>query len=145
VRLWSAKGCGYVGINLTVPHKLSLALKMVDVLDESASTWAPVTPSASTGLDEQGQWLPLVSLVIPRAKSVRTDSIPEADALSRALREDLRAGVVQAKRPAPWARWRRPTAALRLAAEKVSELFLVNRTRSKAEALAGKSMRAIQQ
>ena len=36
-----AKAMGFIGLNLTVPHKL-LALDMVDVLDESAETWGAV-------------------------------------------------------------------------------------------------------
>lgn len=34
-----AKVMKFLGLNLTVPHKL-LAMKMVDVLDESAKIWA---------------------------------------------------------------------------------------------------------
>ena len=39
-----AKVMNFIGLNLTVPHKV-LAMDMVDALDESAKTWgaAPVT------------------------------------------------------------------------------------------------------
>ena len=33
-----ARRMHFIGLNLTVPHKL-LALEMVDLLDESAQTW----------------------------------------------------------------------------------------------------------
>src|SRR6267154_6073806 len=36
-----AKRMGFVGVNLTVPHKL-LAVDMVDALDESAKLWHAV-------------------------------------------------------------------------------------------------------
>src|SRR5579864_835241 len=48
-----AKSMRFVGLNLTVPHKL-LALKMVDVLDETASTWGAVNTIRFEGRDSKG-------------------------------------------------------------------------------------------
>src|SRR3982750_1255673 len=53
-----AKAMRFVGLNLTVPHKL-LALEMVDVLDDSASTWGAVNTIRFEAQNEAGQWLSL--------------------------------------------------------------------------------------
>ena len=53
-----AKAMNFVGLNLTVPHKL-LAVDMVDVLDESAKTWGAVNTIRFEGRDERGAWRPL--------------------------------------------------------------------------------------
>jgi len=60
----------------------------------------------------------------------------DADAIARALREDLGLNLAGARVLLLGAGGAGRTAALKLAGEKVSELFLVNRTRSKAEAVA---------
>jgi hypothetical protein len=41
-----AKAMRFIGLNLTVPHKL-LALQMVDIIDDAAKLGARLTPSAS--------------------------------------------------------------------------------------------------
>jgi len=60
----------------------------------------------------------------------------DADAIPRALREDLGLNLAGARVLLLGAGGAGRTAALKLAGEKVSELFLMNRTRSKAEAVA---------
>ena len=60
----------------------------------------------------------------------------DADAIARALREDLGLNLAGARVLLLGAGGAGRTAALKLAGEKVSDLFLVNRTRSKAEAVA---------
>ena len=51
-----AKRMGFVGVNLTVPHKL-LAVGMMDVLDETAKTWGAVnTIRFETGYGELPVW-----------------------------------------------------------------------------------------
>ena len=60
----------------------------------------------------------------------------DADAITRALREDLGLELSGAKILLLGAGGAGRTAALKLASERVSELFLVNRTRSKADAVA---------
>ena len=53
-----AKAMNFVGLNLTVPHKL-LAVEMIDLLDESAMGWGAVNTIRFEGRDEQGAWRPL--------------------------------------------------------------------------------------
>ena len=111
-----AKAMNFAGINLTVPHKI-LAVEMVDELDESAKKWGAVNTIKFT---EKG------------AVGFNTD----ADAIVAALREDLKIKLRGAKVLLLGAGGAGRTAALKLASEKVAELFLVNRTQSKAEEIA---------
>jgi shikimate dehydrogenase len=112
-----ARAMNFAGINLTVPHKL-LAVDMVDELDGSAKTWGAV----NTIKFESG-----------RAIGYNTD----ADGLVNSLREDLKMELHDAKILLLGAGGAGRTAALKLAAENVVELFLANRTASKAEEIAG--------
>ena len=117
-----AKAMNFAGINLTVPHKL-LAVEMVDELNESARKWGAVnTIKFETG--KSGK----IS-----TRGFNTD----ADAITQSLREDLKLKLHGAKVILLGAGGAGRTAALKLASEKVAELFLVNRTRSKAEKIAG--------
>ena len=83
-----AKAMNFIGLNLTVPHKL-LAVDMVDVLDESAKGWGAVNTIRFEGRDDRGAWRPLREFAeVPRetrSHGFNTD----ADAITRALREDL--------------------------------------------------------
>ena len=132
-----ARTMKFIGLNLTVPHKL-LALEMVDELDGSARQWGAVNTIRFEGRDAQGQWRPLAQFAgkVPddiQAKGFNTD----ADALARALREELDwqplpgAGVLLLG-----AGGAGRVAALKLASESAGVLFLVNRTIAKAEAMA---------
>ena len=114
-----AKAMNFAGLNLTVPHKL-LAVEMVDMLDESAKTWGAVN---TIRFDKKG------------AIGFNTD----ADALTQSLREDLKLELRGAKVLLLGAGGAARTAALKLASEKVAELFVVNRTQSKAEKIAGET------
>ena len=110
-----AQAMGFAGLNLTVPHKL-LALDMVGQLDDSAKRWGAVNtivfgPDGATGFNT------------------------DADAIVASLREDLGITVSGAKILLLGAGGAGRTAALKLASEN-AELFLVNRTSSKAEAIA---------
>jgi len=115
---------GFAGLNLTVPHKL-LALKLVDELDLSAKKWGAVNTIRFDRAAMEGG-------LRMRAVGFNTD----ADAIVTALREDLKLEPRGAKILLMGAGGAGRTAALRLAAEKAAGLFLVNRTRSKAEAVA---------
>ena len=130
-----AKAMNFVGLNLTVPHKL-LAVDMVDVLDESARGWGAVNTIRFEGRDEHGAWQPLREFVEApretRAHGFNTD----ADAITRSLHEDLALELSSAKILLLGAGGAGRTAALKLASEHVSELWLVNRTLSKADAVA---------
>ncbi|HOX57236.1 MAG TPA: shikimate dehydrogenase [Candidatus Paceibacterota bacterium] len=131
-----AQRMNFIGLNLTVPHKL-LAVDMVDLLDDSARRWGAVNTIRFEGRDERGAWRPLGEFGglprITRSHGFNTD----ADAIARALREDLGLELPGAKVLLLGAGGAGRTAALKLAAERVAELYLVNRTASKAEAVAG--------
>src|SRR3979409_716041 len=55
VALAGAKAMKFIGLNLTVPHKL-LAVPMVDLLDESARAWGAVNTIRFEGKDDAGNW-----------------------------------------------------------------------------------------
>lgn len=118
-----AKAMNFAGLNLTVPHKL-VALEMVDQLDSSAIKAGAVnTIKFEKGPDGKN-----------RAIGFNTD----ADAIITSLREDLKIKLPGAKILLLGAGGAGQTAALKLAAENVAELYLVNRTQSKAEEIAAK-------
>jgi shikimate dehydrogenase len=135
VAIEGAKAMKFIGLNLTVPHKL-LALDMVDTLDESARTWGAVNTIRFEAQNPSGDWRPLAEF---------TDAIPEqtrshgfntdADAVTRSLREDLKMEIARAKILLLGAGGAGRTAALKLAAHGAGELFLVNRTPGKVIAL----------
>jgi len=135
--LLGAKALKFIGLNLTVPHKIP-ALEMVDALEESAQRWGAVNTILFEALDPGGAWRPLGQFAeaVPdqvRAKGFNTD----ADAVVRALREDLglkslRDRVVLLLGAGGAGR----VTALRLVSENVGALFLVNRTVSRAEEIA---------
>ena len=133
--LLGAKAMNFVGLNLTVPHKL-LAVDMVDVLDESAKGWGAVNTIVFEGQDEHGAWQPLREFPDAPRNTRLHGFNTDADAITRSLREDLGLELRGAKILLLGAGGAGRTAALKLASEHVSELFLVNRTRSKAEAVA---------
>ena len=116
-----ARAMHFAGLNLTVPHKL-LAVDMVDELDASVKTWGAVNTIQFTP-DATGA---------TRAVGFNTD----ADAIVTSLREDLQVELRGATVLLLGAGGAGRTAALKIAAENVAELFLVNRTASKAEAIA---------
>jgi len=111
-----ASAMNFAGLNLTVPHKL-LAVDMVDVLDASAKKWGAVNTIL---FNEKGS----------------TGYNTDADAIVTSLREDLKVELPGAKVLLLGAGGAGRTAALKLAAENVAELFLVNRTASKVAELA---------
>lgn len=116
-----ARTMGFVGLNLTVPHKL-LAMEMVDALDDSAKIWGAVN-TIRFETDAGGKTV---------ARGYNTD----ADAITRSLRDDLGLELRGAKVLLLGAGGAGRTAALKLAADGVGELHLVNRTESKAVAVA---------
>jgi shikimate dehydrogenase len=94
---------------------------MMDALDASAKAWGAVNTIHFEERDNK-----------VRAIGFNTD----ADAITRSLREDLGVKLRGAKVLLLGAGGAGHTAALKLASEKVVELFLVNRTKSKAVAVA---------
>ncbi len=130
-----AQAMRFIGLNLTVPHKL-LAVDMVDVLDDSARTWGAVNTIRFETRDARGHWLPLgaVDDIGNELRSVGFNT--DADAITRSIREDLQFELPGARVLLLGAGGAGRVAALKLAAEGAGELFLVNRTESKAAELA---------
>lgn len=134
--LAGAKALRLVGLNLTVPHKL-LAFDLVDVLDESAQAWGAVNTIRFEAQANDGRWVPLPQLPKPPTGPVRAHGFnTDADAIVRSLREDLKLELAGASVLLLGAGGAGRVAALKLAAEGVAQLHLVNRTRAKAEAVA---------
>lgn len=131
-----AKLMKYIGLNLTVPHKL-LALEMVDVLDESAKTWGAVNTIRFEAQDANGEWQPLRNFTDNFPRKIRAHGFnTDADAITRSLREDLGLGINGKKVLLLGVGGAGRVAALKLASEQVGELYLVNRTEEKARAIA---------
>jgi len=130
-----AKKMNFIGLNLTVPHKL-LAVDMVDVLHESAKQWGAVNTIKFEAKDSSGNWLPLREFS-DAPREIRSHGFnTDADAITRALKEDLGINEAGAKVLQLGAGGAGRTAALKLASENVSELYLVNRTQKKADDVA---------
>ena len=139
--LVGAKAMQMIGVNLTVPHKL-LALDMMDILDESAKTWGAVNTIRFEGRDKTGAWLPLHQFVDGPAEKIRMQGFnTDAEAISRSVREDLGVELRGARVLVIGTGGAGRVAALKLAAENVGELFLVNRTPSKAGSVAAEIRR----
>jgi shikimate dehydrogenase len=136
-----AKTMQFVGLNLTVPHKL-LALDLVDALDESAKQWHAVNTIRFEGREKGGAWLPLQEFTDAPPEKIRSQGFnTDADAIARAVREDLGVELQGARVLLLGVGGAGQVAALKLAAEGVSELFLINRTHSKAAAVAAEIRR----
>jgi shikimate dehydrogenase len=130
-----AKRMNFIGLNLTIPHKL-LAMDLVDVLDESARVWGAVNTVRFEAKDGHGIWRPAGEFA-EAPHEVRSHGFnTDADAIARSLHEDLGLEMAGARILLLGAGGAGRTAALKLAAEKVAELFLVNRTWSRAESVA---------
>ena len=131
-----ARAMQFAGLNLTVPHKL-LAMKMVDALDESAKTWGAVNTIRFEGRGARGEWLPLREFNDAAPDEIRAQGFnTDADGVARSLREDLSLDLAGAKVLLVGTGGAGQVAALRLAVENVSELFLMDYVSAKAEAVA---------
>ena len=131
-----AKSMKFVGLNLTVPHKL-LALKLVDELDESARAWGSVNTVRFEACLESGEFRPLGLVPAGEVRAIRSQGFnTDADALSLALHDELgfqpRGRCVLLLGAGGAGR----AAALKLASAGVSRLYVQNRTPEKAEAIA---------
>jgi shikimate dehydrogenase len=131
-----AKAMKFIGLNLTVPHKL-LALKMVDVLDESAKLFGAVNTIRFEGKTRNGDWLPFGQIHSEEISEVRSHGFnTDADAIAQSIREDLKMEIRGARILLLGAGGAGRVAALKFAREGAAELFLINRTKSKAEEIA---------
>jgi shikimate dehydrogenase len=121
----------FLGVNLTVPHKL-LALDLMDELDFTAREWGAVNTVRFEAQNESGEWLPLgrFGAVIPdRIRTVGFNT--DADAILRSLEDDLGLRASGLRVVILGAGGAGRVAALRLASAGAAELHLVNRTESK--------------
>jgi shikimate dehydrogenase len=131
-----AEAMKFIGLNLTVPHKLH-ALGMVTELDESAQTWGAVNTVLFEAREGAEDWKPL-RLCDPedvtgmRSRGFNTD----ADAIARSIEEDLHLKLADASVLLLGAGGAGRTAALKLASVGVRQIHLVNRTESKAAEIA---------
>ncbi len=128
----------FVGLNLTVPHKI-LALGLVDELDASARQWGAVNTIRFEGRDpSSGGWRPVGEFSGSAPDELRAVGFnTDADAVIASLEEDLglaARGLKGVILGAGGGAGR--VAALRLASGGAAELHLLNRTRSKAEEVA---------
>jgi len=131
-----AKAMQFAGLNLTVPHKV-LAMDIVDALDESAKTWGAVNTVRFEGRDAKGDWRPLREFEKDSPREFRAHGFnTDADGISRSLSEDLGLTMPGAKVLLIGTGGAGQVAALRLAAENVSELFVSDFVIVKAEAVA---------
>lgn len=133
--IFGAQRMGFVGLNLTVPHKAA-ALGLVDVLDDSAREWGAVNTIRFEGRRAGGRWESLAHSQADAFKERRSVGFnTDADAVARALEEDLalKLGGLSALVVGVGGAGR--VAALRLAAAGARCLFLVNRSMEKAAAV----------
>lgn len=131
-----AKAMKFVGINLTVPHKL-LAISMCDILDDSAKTWGAVNTIRFESKNKNGNWVPVAQIPADEISEIRSHGFnTDADAITRSLREDLGANLNSSSVLLLGAGGAGRVAALKLADDGVANLFLINRTKEKAEELA---------
>jgi shikimate dehydrogenase len=136
-----AKATRLVGLNLTVPHKL-LAVDFVDAFDESVKMWGAVNTVRIEGRDKNGVWLPIYHFTDAQPDKIRAHGFnTDAEAITRSLREDLGMELAGSRVVLLGAGGAGRVAALKLASENVGELFLVNRTHSKASAVAAEIRR----
>lgn len=134
--LEGARRMKFVGVNLTVPHKV-LAMDWVDELDESARTWGAVNTVRFEARDASGVWRPLRDFEEEIPEDIRSHGFnTDADAIVQSIREDLVLDLNGAKVLQLGVGGAGRVAALKLASEGVSELYVINRTTGKAEAVA---------
>lgn len=130
-----AKAMRFIGLNLTVPHKL-LALDMVDEVDPEARQWGAVNTIRFEG-QSNGNWVPLGELPPDFDAPVRSVGFnTDADAIIRSLKEDLGVLLSGSKILVLGAGGAGRAALLRIAREEPAELWLVNRTAAKAQEVA---------
>lgn len=131
-----AQTIGFIGLNLTVPHKI-LALDIVDVVDPAARKWGAVNTIRFERQIESGEWLPINQLAdVSPTKTRSVGFNTDANAIIRSINEDLGLQLNGKHVLMLGAGGAGRAAALKIASEKPASLTLINRTRSKAEEIA---------
>lgn len=125
-----ARRMGFVGLNLTVPHKVD-AMQMVDVIDPEARDWGAINTIRFEGRSGE-EWKPVWEFDSAPQQTRSHGFNTDVDAIARSIREDLRIELRGTKILLLGAGGAGRAAALKLASEGVDELYLVNRTESKA-------------
>ncbi len=124
---------GFVGINLTIPHKVA-AMECVDAVDARARDWGAINTLVFEGRNG-GEWQPAWAFNEPpqeaRVRGFNTD----ADAIARVIERDLGCPIRGSRVLLLGAGGAGRVAALKLAEHQPASLFLVNRTMEKAEAV----------
>ncbi len=127
----------FVGLNLTVPHKLH-ALECLDEIEPEAKHWGAVNTVVFEGQGTDGAWRRMGDCDAEGVTAVRSRGFnTDADAIMRSIQEDLGLTLAGTKVVLLGAGGAGRTAGLRLASAGVAELSLINRTREKAAELAG--------
>jgi shikimate dehydrogenase len=123
----------FIGLNLTVPHKL-LAMDLVDELDASAKEWGAVNTILFEAQCPSDDWKPLRLCDAGKITATRTRGFnTDAYGIARAVEEDLQFHIRDSTILVLGAGGAGRTASLKLASEGAKKLYLVNRTREKAE------------
>jgi shikimate dehydrogenase len=126
----------FIGLNLTVPHKL-LAVNLVDELDASAKEWGAVNTILFEAQCPSDDWKPLRLCDAGKITAVRTRGFnTDAYGISRAVEEDLKFQIRGSTVLILGAGGAGRTASLKLATGGAKKVYLVNRTREKAEEVA---------
>jgi shikimate dehydrogenase len=138
-----ARRMGFIGLNLTVPHKL-LALEMVDVVDEQARVWGAVNTIVFEMRDPSGQWVSVGTTDALPSGNVRSRGFnTDADAIVQALLDGFDLVTLQGgKAMLLGAGGAARAAALRLAREGLAAIYLVNRTQQRAAELAAEIVKS---
>jgi len=131
-----AKAMKLVGLNVTVPHKVAV-LEVLDWIDENARRWGAVNTIRLEGVGLDNQWVPIHQLELKydgpiRAAGFNTDGI----GFIRSLREDLGFEPLNKRVLVVGMGGAGRVVAMQLAAAGVTEIYLVNRTQSKAVEVA---------
>jgi shikimate dehydrogenase len=130
IAISGAQEMKFVGLNLTVPHKI-FAYEIVDVIDESAKNWGAVNTIRFEGKDAKGDWCPLSRFESEMPIELRSNGFnTDADAITLALYEEFKYKPQNTR--VMLFGWRAGrVAALKLASCGIKRLFIVNRTLNK--------------
>jgi len=130
-----AQAMGFIGLNLTVPHKV-LAVDLVDALDDSARFWGAVNTIRFEGQRGAEDWKSLQHFSQDSPERVRSQGFnTDADGLTRSLMDDLDFDPRGRRILLLGAGGAGRVAALKLADSGAAALNLLNRTLSKSESL----------